>query len=60
MKQFQALAQGSSFFFGHITPALNSLEKPLMLGKVEGERRGQPAAKGKDSVIMAVVAPLGD
>ena len=27
--------------FGHLTPRANSLEKTLMLGKIEGRRRGQ-------------------
>ena len=26
-------------YFGHLIQAANSLEKPLMLGKIEGRRR---------------------
>ena len=26
-------------YFGHLTQRANSLEKPLMLGKIEGRRR---------------------
>ena len=28
-------------YFGHLTPRTDSLEKTLMLGKIEGRRRGQ-------------------
>ena len=28
-------------YFGHLMPRVNSLEKPLMLGKTENRRRGQ-------------------
>ena len=28
-------------YFGHLTPRADSLEKTLMLGKIEGRRRGQ-------------------
>ena len=28
-------------YFGHLMPRADSLEKTLMLGKIEGKRRGQ-------------------
>ena len=28
-------------YFGHLVQRTNTLEKPLMLGKIEGMRRGQ-------------------
>ena len=27
-------------YFGHLMPEVNSLEKTLLLGKIEGKRRG--------------------
>ena len=39
-------------YFGHLMQRVNSLEKTLMLGKIEGKkRRGQPKMKWLDSII---------
>ena len=32
-------------YFGHLRPRANSLEKTLMLGQIEGRRRGQQRMK---------------
>ena len=37
--------------FGHLMRKANSLEKTLMLGKIEGRRRGQQRMRGLVSVI---------
>ena len=38
-------------YFGHLTQRANSLEKTLMLGKVEGKRRkGQQRMRWLDSI----------
>ena len=38
-------------YFGHLMQRLNSLEKTLMLGKIEGRRRkGQPRMKWLDCI----------
>ena len=36
-------------YFGHLMPRANSLEKTLMLGKIEGRRRGQQRMRWLDS-----------
>lgn len=41
-------------------PRPNSLEKALMLGKVERKRRRQPTVTGLDSVMVAMKATLED
>ena len=38
-------------FFGHLMWRVNSLEKTLMLGKTEGQRRGQQRMRWLDSII---------
>ena len=35
-------------YFGHLMQRANSLEKPLMLGKIESRRRGQQRMKWLD------------
>ena len=38
-------------YFGHLMPRANSLEKTLMLGKIEGKRRrGQQRIRWLDSI----------
>ena len=37
--------------FGYLTQRVDSLEKTLMLGKIEGGRRGQQRAKWLDGII---------
>ena len=40
--------------FGHMMPRANSLEKTLMLGKIEGRRRGQQRMKWLHSITDSV------
>ena len=37
-------------YFGHLTRRTDSLEKTLMLGKVEGRRRGRQRMRWLDSI----------
>ena len=37
-------------YFGHLMGRTNSLEKTLMLGKIEGKRRGQQKMGWFDSI----------
>ena len=37
-------------FFGHLMQRANSLEKTLMLGKIEGKRRGWQRVRWLDSI----------
>ena len=37
-------------YFGHLMPRADSLEKTLMLGKIEGRRRGQQRTRWLDSI----------
>ena len=42
-------------YFGHLMPRANSLEKTLMLGKIEGKkRRGQQRMRWLDGIIYSV------
>ena len=42
-------------YFGHLMPRVNSLEKTLMLGKIEGRRRrGQQRIRQLDSITNSV------
>ena len=42
-------------YFGHMMQRMDSLEKPLMLGKIEGRRRGRWRLDGiTDSVDMSL------
>ena len=38
-------------YFGHLMQRTDSLEKTLMLGKIEGERRGQQRMRWLDGII---------
>ena len=48
-------------YFGHLMRRANSLEKTLMLGKIEGRRRGQQRTRRldgiTDSMDMGLVGP---
>ena len=37
-------------YFGHLMQRIDSLEKTLMLGKIEGRRRGQQKMRGLDGI----------
>ena len=37
-------------YFGHPMQRANSLEKTLMLGKIEGRRRGKPSLRWLDDI----------
>ena len=37
-------------YFGHLMRRADSLEKTLMLGKIEGRRRGQQRMRGLDGI----------
>ena len=37
-------------YFGHLMRRANSLEKTLMLGKIEGKRKGQQRIRCLDSI----------
>ena len=37
-------------YFGHLTQRINSLEKPLKLGKIEGRRRGRQRIRWLDGI----------
>ena len=46
-------------YFGHLMQRANSLEKTLMLGKIEGKRRGQQKIKWSDSITDSLDMNLG-
>ena len=41
-------------YFGHLMQIANSLEKPLMLGKIEGRRRGCQRMRWLDGITDAM------
>ena len=41
-------------YFGHLMQRVDSLEKTLMLGKIEGKRRGQQRMRWLDSITNSV------
>ena len=42
-------------YFGHLIPRTDSLEKPMMLGKIEGKmRRGQQRMRALDGITDSV------
>ena len=45
--------------FGHLTRTDNSLEKPLMLGKIKGRRRGSQRMRWLDGITDAIDMNLG-
>ena len=46
-------------YFGHLMKTANSLEKSLMLGKIEGRRRGCQRMRWLDSITNAMSMNLG-
>ena len=46
-------------YFGHLMSTDNSLEKPLMLGKIEGRRRGCQRTRWLDGITNAMDMNLG-
>ena len=38
-------------YFGHLMRRADSLEKPLMVGKIEGRRRGQQRMRWLDDIV---------
>ena len=47
-------------YFGHLMQRANSLEKVLMLGKIEGRRRGQQRMRRLDGIADSVDMVLGE
>ena len=45
--------------FGHLMQRTNSLEKTLMLGKIEGRRRGRQRVRWLDGIIDSMDMGLG-
>ena len=43
-------------YSGHLMQRANSLEKPLMLGKIEGRRRGQQRRRWLDGITDSMVS----
>ena len=46
-------------YFGHLMQRANSLEKTLMLGKIEDKRRGQQRMRWLDSITNSMDMNLG-
>ena len=46
-------------YFGHLMQRADSLEKTLMLGKIEGKRRGQQRMKWLDGITDLMDMGLG-
>ena len=46
-------------YFGHLMQRADSLEKTLMLGKIEGRRRGQQKMRWLDSITDSMDMGLG-
>ena len=46
-------------YFGHLMQRANSLEKTLMLGKIEDKRRGQQRMRWLDSITESMDMNLG-
>ena len=46
-------------YFGHLMRRTNSLEKTLMLGKIEGGRRGQQRTRWVDGITNSMDRGLG-
>ena len=46
-------------YFGHLMQRANSFEKTLMLGKIEGRRRGQQRMRWLDGITDSMNMSLG-
>ena len=46
-------------YFGHLMRRVDSLEKTLMLGKIEGQRRGRQRMRWLDHITDSVDMGLG-
>ena len=46
-------------YFGHLTRRVDSLEKTLMLGKIEGRRRGRQRMRWLDGITASMDMSLG-
>ena len=47
-------------YFGHVMRRADSLEKTLMLGKIEGRRRGRQRMRWLDGIIDLMDMGLGE
>ena len=47
-------------YFGHLMQRADSLEKTLMLGKIEGRRRGQQRMRQLDGITDTMDMSLGE
>ena len=45
-------------YFGHLLPRADSLEKTLMLGKIESRRRGRQRMRGLDGITDSMYMSL--